>query len=111
MYIQICDALYKVYLCPLHFTVSPEGSIEATPQVISGERNTVVNFTCSALGGPGNNFTWFRISGGAVVASEPVLQIAVEDAFGGSDYQCLVENEAGNDTTVVTLNGLLCLFC
>ena len=65
-----------------------------------------VNFTCSALGGPGNNFTWFKISDSAVVASEPVFQIAVEDAFIGSDYQCLVENEAGNDTAVVTLNGM-----
>ena len=106
-YIQICDAMYKVYLCPLYYTVSPEGSIEAMPQVINAERNTTVNFTCSALGGLGNNFTWFRISDSAVVASEPVLQIAVEDASVGSDYQCLVENDAGNSTTVVTLNGLL----
>ena len=67
-----------------------------------------MNFTCSTLGGPGNNFTWFKTSDGAAVASEPVLQIAVEDAFVGSDYQCLVENDAGNDTTVVTLNGMLC---
>ena len=102
--------MYQVYLCPLHYIVSPEGSIEATPQVINAERNTVVNFTCSALGGPGNNFTWFNTSDGAAVASEPVLQIAVGDAFVGSDYQCLVENDAGNDTTDVTLNGLLCLF-
>ena len=88
-------------------TVSPEDSIEATSRVFNTERNMTVNFTCTALGGPGNNFTWFRISDGAVVASEPVFQIAVEDAFIGSDYQCLVENEAGNDTAVVTLNGLL----
>ena len=108
VYIQISNAMYKVYLCPPYYTVSPEGSIEATPQVINAEKNTVVNFTCFALGGPGNNFTWFNASDGAVVASEPMLQIAVEDAFVGSDYQCLVENEAGNDSTVVTLNGLLC---
>ena len=78
------------------------------PGVFNAERIVTVNFTCTALGGPGNNFTWFRISDGAVVASEPVLQIAVENASVGSDYQCLVENEAGNDTAVVTLNGWLC---
>ena len=102
--------MYEVHLCLPYYTVSPEGSIEATPGVFNAERNMTVNFTCTALGGPGNNFTWFRISDGAVVASEPVFQIAVEDAFVGSDYQCLVENEAGNDTAVVTLNGLLCPF-
>ena len=104
---HVCDVLYKLHLCLPYYTVSPEGSIEATPRVFNAERNATVNFTCTALGGPGNNFTWFRISDGAVVASEPVFQIAVEDAFVGSDYQCLVENEAGNDNAVVTLNGLL----
>ena len=90
--------------------MSPEGSVNATPQVINAERNTTVEFTCSALGGPGNNFTWIRISDGAAVTRGSVLQIAVEDAFVGSDYQCLVVNEAGNDADTVTLNGTCLLF-
>ena len=45
------------------------------------------------------------MSDGAVVMSGSVLQIAVEDAFDGSDYHCLVSNDAGNDTEIVTLNG------
>jgi len=65
-----------------------------------------VEFTCSALGGPGNNLYWIRMSDGAVVAREPVLQIAVQDVYVGSDYQCLVANEAGNGTDIVTLNGM-----
>ena len=69
----------------------------------------MVEFTCSALGGPGNMFTWFRMYDNVVIASEPLLQIAVEDAFDGSDYQCLVENDAGNDTIVATLNGMYCI--
>ena len=85
--------------------VSPEGSVSAVPQVINAERNTTVEFTCSALGGPGNNFTWIRMSDGAVVTRGSVLQIAVKDAFVGSDYQCLVMNGAGYDTDTVTLNG------
>jgi len=44
------------------YAVSPEGSVSATPQVINAERNTTVEFTCSALGGPSNNFTWIRMS-------------------------------------------------
>jgi len=68
-----------------------------------------VEFTCSALGGPGNNFTWIRMSDGVVVTSGSVLQIAVEDAFDGSDYHCLVINDAGNDTDLVTLNGMCVL--
>ena len=88
-------------------TVSPEGSVHVTPEFINAERNTIVEFICSALGGPANNFTWFGISDGAVVASEPVLQIAVEDAFVGSGYECLVENDAGSDSAAVTLNGMV----
>ena len=68
-----------------------------------------MEFTCSALGGPGNNFTWIRMSDGAEVARRSVLQIAVEDAFDGSDYHCLVINDAGNDTDFVTLNGMCVL--
>ena len=47
------------------------------------------------------------MSNGAVVMSMSgsVLQIAVEDAFDGSDYRCLVSNDAGSDTEIVTLNG------
>jgi len=50
------------------------------------------------------------VSDGVVVARGSVLQIAVEDAFDGSDYQCFVVNEAGNDTAVITLNGTCLLF-
>ena len=88
-------------------TVSPEGSVHVTPEVINAERNTIVEFICSALGGPANNFTWFGISDGVVVANQTVLQIAIEDAFVGSVYECLVENNAGSDSAAVTLNGMV----
>ena len=50
------------------------------------------------------------MSDGVVVARGSVLQIAVEDAFDGSDYHCLVINDAGNDIAVITLNGTCLLF-
>ena len=99
----------NVVIYAIYYAVSPEGSVSATPLVIHAERNTTVEFTCSALGGPGNNFTWIRMSDDSVVAREPVLHIAVEDAFVGSDYQCLVVNKAGNDTDTVILNGMCVL--
>jgi len=49
------------------------------------------------------------MSDDSVVAREPVLHIAVEDAIVGSDYQCLVVNKAGNDTDTVILNGMCVL--
>ena len=88
-------------------TVSPEDSVHVTPEVINAERNTIVEFTCSALGGPVNNFTWFRMLDDKVVASDPVLQVVVEGALAGSVYECLVENDAGSDSAAVTLNGMV----
>ena len=57
------------------------------------------------MGGPGNTFTWTRLSDEQEVSDEQRLQILVMDAFDGSRYECLVENEAGNETTTVVLNG------
>ena len=85
--------------------VSPEDSVQVTPEVIHAERDTIVEFNCSALGGPGNNFIWFRMLDDEVVGSNPVLQVGVEGAFAGGVYECLVENDAGSDIAVVTLNG------
>ena len=57
------------------------------------------------MGGPGNIFTWTRLSDEQEVSDEQTLQIFVIDAFDGSRYECLVENEAGNETATVVLNG------
>ena len=45
------------------------------------------------------------MSDGAVVAREPVLQIAVEDVYVGGGYWCLVVNGAGYGIDNITLNG------
>ena len=75
------------------------------PSVIDAERNTIEQFTCMALGGPGNNFTWTRLFDGQVLTNNPVLEILVEDANDGSDYECLVENDAGMENENATLRG------
>ena len=109
--IILVAAMYSVNACSLH-AVSPEGTVSTIPLAINADRNTTVEFVCSAWGGPGNNFTWTKVSDGAVVTSGSVLQIAVEDAFDGGDYRCLVVNDAGSDADLVTLNGTYdCVFC
>ena len=75
------------------------------PPVIDAERNTTEQFTCLALGGPGNNFTWTRLSDGQVLTNDLALEILVEDASDGSEYECLVENNAGRENETASLRG------
>ena len=85
--------------------VSPEGSVEATPLVTRRNSTSTVNFTCSALGGPGNTFTWTRLFDEEQVATDPLLTVAVRNAFDGSAYRCSVDNDAGSGEDSVTLYG------
>lgn len=64
-----------------------------------------MEFMCTAMGGPGNNFTWTRLSDGQEVSAEQRLQISVMTASDGSQYECMVENEAGSESATVVLNG------
>ena len=89
-------------------TVSPEGTAIAIPAILDGLPGDNVTFNCSSLGGPGNSFTWIRQNDGQVVGSESQLTIIGLVAFDGGQYQCIVENSAGNDSTDVTLHSELC---
>ncbi len=89
---------------------SPEGSVEAAPSISNAARGDSVAFNCSALGGPVNRFTWTRSFIQRQVANTSQLVVDVEDAFDGSEYECLVMNDAGNETATVTLNGRVVLF-
>ncbi len=91
--------------------VSPEGSVEAIPSISNAARGDSVEFNCSALGGPVNRFTWTRSFIQRQVANTSQLVVDVEDASDGSEYECLVMNDAGNETATVTLNGKVALSC
>ena len=65
----------------------------------------VAVFTCTALGGPDNVYTWTRLSDGAVVANQTILRVMVESACDGSVYQCRAENAAGRISSNATLYG------
>ena len=88
----------------MHLTVSPEGTVQSSPDPINGLPGGSASFNCSALGGPGNNFKWMRLRDGMIVGNESWLTLTDLDAFDGGQYQCSVENRAGNDTTTLTLN-------
>ena len=76
------------------------------PRDVSSERGLNQTFTCFAMGGPDNMFTWTRLSDGIVVSLTSNLTVFVDGADEGSNYRCTVENEAGNETDVVTLRGM-----
>ena len=72
--------------------------------------NNVVNYTCYADGGPGNSYQWIRLRDNVVVSMAQELTLVNTDPLDGGDYQCIVTNDAGNDTVMTTLNGEICQF-
>lgn len=83
------------------------GSVLAEPMVINANDSGNATFTCSAMGGPGNTFSWTELRRAAVIANGFELILENIMASDGGQYQCLVENIAGNDSVNVTLNGKL----
>ena len=79
--------------------------MEASPRDVSSERGVTQTFSCSARGGPGNAFSWTRRLDSEVVSMSADLSVQVDSADVGSQYQCTVQNDAGNDTDVVVLRG------
>ena len=63
-----------------------------------------VQFTCTAQGGPGNEFVWRYQRTGATVSNTQQLNLTSDESIGGQ-YQCEVFNLAGSDIASVTLNG------
>ena len=91
----------------LFFPVSPEGSVEASPTIIYGNQSGNATFTCFAMGGPHNLFSWTHVRSNTVITNISELTLVDLLAPNGGQYQCLVENPAGRDNTIVTLNGIL----
>lgn len=86
--------------------VSPEGGVQASPRDVSSERGLNQTFTCSAMGGPGNMFTWTRLLDSVVVSLTADLTVAVDGADKGGYYRCTVLNDAGNETDDIILRGM-----
>ena len=68
--------------------------------------NNVVTYTCYVDGGPGNSYQWIRLRDNEVVSmAQELTSLDNTDPLDGGDYQCIVTNDAGNDTVMTTLNG------
>ena len=79
--------------------------MRATPETNNSISGDTVLFTCSADGGPGNEFNWTYLRNPNDVLSSMELLNLTSTAMIGGDYQCLVSNLAGNESATVTLNG------
>ena len=78
--------------------------MNVTPPSVSADRGDVVSFTCSAEGGPGNQFTWVRrLAEATVVGNTPELTIDGVTIRDGGYYECTVENRAGSGSSTATL--------
>ncbi|XP_019855188.1 PREDICTED: receptor-type tyrosine-protein phosphatase F-like isoform X3 [Amphimedon queenslandica] len=106
---------------PALVTVSPRGSVDATPMYSTVSINDTANFTCRAQGGPGNMFRWIKgnFNGPTLTAPLNVSQffnslsifrsgyelsfIVSGGAADGGYYTCIVVNEAGYATDNVML--------
>ncbi len=62
-------------------------------------------FSCSAMGGPGNMFSWRRLYDNTIVGNKYNLTVSVGGAADGGHYRCEVSNLAGNGSDTATLNG------
>lgn len=91
----------------IYTLVSPEGSVEATPTIIYGNQSSNATFSCFAMGGPHNVFSWTHVRSNTVVTNDSDITLVDILASDGGQYQCLVENPAGRGSTIVTLNGIL----
>ena len=88
--------------------VSPEGSIQVNPTAINGNDSGIATFTCMALGGPGNMFSWTKVRDDRNITNDSELMLVDIMASDGGVYQCTVENLAGSENDTVTLNGNHC---
>ena len=88
----------------LYILVSPFGSIFISPQITNSFNGITVTLTCNARGGPMNQFTWTYQRTGEQVSNQSVYQFT-SSIYTGGDYECLVSNNAGNQTNNATVNG------
>ena len=73
------------------------------PEIEFAEFGDNVTFTCSAQGGPGNEFQWQRNGGDLENETLANLTVANISASEGGSYTCVVSNAAGDDSETATL--------
>ena len=104
VHLHVCTTQCTHVLC-VCVAVSPEDSVLAEPTVSNNSLGDNQTFNCSAMGGPGNMFSWIRLYDNVTVGNTSSLTVSVEGADDGGMYRCEVTNLAGNGSDTVTLNG------
>lgn len=89
------------YYTKFLFPVSPEGSVQVSPQNVILIQDDAIIFDCNAMGGPTNSFIWTM--DGNVIGNESVFNVMDIDASRGGSYTCTVSNAAGTDAASTTL--------
>ncbi len=77
------------------------------PNTSNNFQGDTQTFACSAMGGPGNIFSWTRLYDNTIVGNTSNLTVSVSGATDGGQYRCEVSNLAGNGFDTATLNGEL----
>ena len=83
--------------------MSPEGSVAVSPTMETASIRGNVAFSCSAQGGPDNEYQWQY--DGVVLMDETNTTLTIDDirAGNGGNYTCVVSNAAGSDSATATL--------
>lgn len=81
--------------------MSPKASVPLSQENIIASQGDSLTLSCSALGGPSNNFQWEK--DGIVVGNDSMLELVDIGASDGGNYSCNVSNAAGHDTVTSTV--------
>ncbi len=83
-----------------------------TPNMSRNVQGDTPRFTCSAMGGSGNMFSWTRLYDNTIVGNTSDLTVNVNGATDGGQYRCEVSNLAGNDSDNTTVIGewYICMY-
>ena len=74
------------------------------PSTINSFNGSNVILTCSARGGPFNQFQWIYLRTGYIVSTETQYTFT-SSLYTGGEYECEVSNRAGNETDNAVVNG------
>ena len=85
------------------YIVSPEGSVTVS---LTHRFNDTLRLTCSSEGGPGNEFSWFRMLSNATIGKEQELEISILSVTDDEVYTCVVSNAAGNSNDSIIIDSM-----
>ena len=78
--------------------------MRVTPSVVNVVLNTTISATCTAEGGPNNQFTWSSLATGDITVVQNYFELRVDvNEVDDTVYSCRVENSAGSEEANLTI--------